>query len=176
MGPFVDLATALGQKVSSLFVKQGVATPTQRAVSTSGDSFDFSAGVKKLLEPVNSLFNQKKAGVQILEGANSVGNAIFDSLARNTSSAIDKLFGNANKMPAADAREETNDVRAQDPFGSQLTGLGDAFKLFTQIQTANPQSTATTSAPQAGSNTAVWVIGGFVALGAVLLLTSRREA
>lgn len=175
MNPFIDLATALGQKVGSMFVKQGVLTPNQRPVSTTGDSFDFSAGVSKLLQPVTNLFTPK-SGVQILEGAASnIGNTVFDALNRNINSSLDKLFGNSNKMPSAEVREETNIVRAADPFGGQTQSLGEAFKLFTQIQQGHAGlNTPSQSVPQA-NNTMIWVIGGFVALGAVLLMT-RKEA
>lgn len=175
MNPFMDLATALGQSVAKMVTSRGVQTPAQRPVSTSGDSFDFSAGVKKLLEPVTNIFTPK-SGVGILENAAaSVVPTVFDSLNRNISSSLDKLFGNANKMPTVAAREETAVVLASDPFGSQLQSLGEAFKLFSQINQGNPASTPAASVPQS-NNTMLWVVGGAAALGVILLVSSRRAA
>lgn len=173
MNPFMDLATALGQKVASLVTTRGVQTPAQRPVSTSGDSFDFAANVRKLLEPVTNVFTPK-SGVGILEGAAAtIVPTVFDSLGRNLSSSIDKLFGNSNKMPSVEAREETNVTLASDPFGSQLQSLGEAFKLFSQIKEGNPAVTPAASVPQS-NNTMLWLVGGAVALGAVLIVTTRR--
>jgi len=174
-GPFIDLATALGQKVASAFItKQGVQTPRQRPVSTQGDSFDFYSGFQKLLSPVTNLFSPTtKAGVQVLEGASKVGDEIFNSLGRNVGSYIDNLFGNGNKINSAAAREKTNNVREDLSFNSQGLALGDAFKLFSQIQGASPHLDNPPAVPQQNNNT-VLIIGGFVALAAVLILTGRK--
>ena len=174
IGAFVDLATALGKKVGETFIKQGVETPKQRAVSTSGDSFDFFAGFKKLFSPVPETPAQK-AGVSILEGAEKVGESIFNSLGRNAASYIDNLFGNGVKAPSAEARQETNVVRAEDAFGSQYLDLGKAFELFSKIQSGRPGlNDPVQSVPQAAQNNTLLIMGGFVALGAVLLLTGRK--
>ena len=174
LGAFVDLATALGQKVGQYITKQGVQTPTQRAVSTSGDSFDLWAGFKKLVSPAPAA-TTPKAGVQLLEGAQGIGDSIFNSLGRNVSSYIDRLFGNANEIPSATARQETNVVRSEDAFGGQYLDLGKAFQLFSQIQQGNPGlNTPAQQIPQQNNN--VLIIGGFVALAAVLLLTQRKAA
>lgn len=172
LGSFVSLAEAVGQKLGSMIVKQGVETPKQRPVSTSGDSFDLAASVRKLVEPVQNLFTPK-SGVQILEGAvSSVGGSVIDALGRNASSAIDKLFGNSNKMPSAEARQETNIVRAEDPFGAQTQTLGEAFKLFSQIQQGNAGlNTPSQTIPQ-NNNTGLLIMG-FVGLAAVFLLTRK---
>ncbi len=175
LGSFVDLATALGQKVASAFItKQGVQTPRQRAVSTSGDSFDFGAGVSKLLQPVSNLFGGPKSGVQILEGAQGVGNEVFNALGRNVGSAIDKLFGNGNKMPSAGVREETNIVRASDGFASQYLNLGEAFKLFSTIQQGRAGLNDPVQSIPQQNNSNLLIIGGFAALGIVLLMTARK--
>lgn len=168
--PFIDLASALGGAVSSYFTKQGVQTPNQRAVSTSGDSFDFSAANKKLTQPVTNTAPQ--SGVQVLDGATDFAGQIFNSLGRNVSSAIDNLFGNANKMPSVDSRNQTNVVRAVDAFSSQYLNLGEAFKYISNLGKANPEAGAEDN--QKGVNT-LWVIGGFVALGAVVLLSRKGK-
>lgn len=176
MGTFIDLATALGQKIGNMFTKQGVETPVQRPVATQGDSMDFWAGAKKLLQPVTNLFSPTtKAGVQILEGATSVGQQALDALGRNVGSYIDKLFGNGNKAPSQSATTTTNVVREDNAFGSQPVDLGTLFKFFTQIQTGNPSATPAASVPASSSNfNTLLLVGGFVALGAVLLLSARR--
>jgi len=174
MGPFVDLASALGQKVGNIFFKQGQATPTQRPVSTNGDSMDFGAGVKKLLSPVTSLFSpQTKAGVQILEGATKAGNSVIDAFGRNLADSVDRLFGNSNKAPSVEARKETNAVMAENSFGAQYMDLGNAFKLFSAIQGGNPEAAAAKEIPQ--QDHTMLYIGGFAALAVVMLVASRRS-
>lgn len=170
--PFIDLASALGQKVGQFFTKQGVQTPNQRAVSTQGDSFDLFAGIKKLISPVTPQPTQK-AGVQILDGATKIGDEIFNSLGRNVGSYIDNLFGNSNKIPSVSSREETNIVRSSDAFGSQYENLGEAFKLFSSITQGSPKvnNPSTLETP---SNNNVLIIGGFIGLAAILLLTGRK--
>jgi hypothetical protein len=179
-GTFIDLGKVLAQKLTSAFTtKQGIETPKQRPISTQGDSFDFFAGFKQLLTPKADVITGN--GVQVLDGATSgtsLADNIFNSLGRNLSSSIDKLFGNAQKIPSVAARNETNNVREQNSLGTAgiTYSLGDAFRALSGLGSANPNLQNPSSIPQQENNNNLLIIGGFLALGAVLLLAKKGRA
>ncbi len=175
MNPFQSLGTALGKSAGGLFRKiQGQPTPNPRPVNTAGDTFDIGAGLQKLFSPIAQVFSpQAKAGGKVIEAAGRVGEVAFDALGRNVNSAIDKLFGNSNKKAENPGISNNADNRFSYP-SQTLVSLSDAFKAFSAASPQVATSPAAAGAP-GGINTTTWILGGFVALGAVLLLTRRSE-
>ena len=174
--PFINFGQVLGQKaVESLTNVRGISTPNPRPISTSGDSFDFGAGVKKLLSPITSYFDPRtQAGGKVIEAAGNVGVGLFDALGRNLNDKIDQLFGNSNKK---NEEVTTNVTDNRFTYPSQQLDLGSVLAAIGQANAANPQTSAETAPSPTGGNgslpTGLLIAGAFVALGAVLIISRK---